>query len=604
MKNDEGFNNFIRFSDQKDYIENRLYQEEWVTVYQLKKIEESDYMNDICFYSCLVSEERKKKDYKKDSQWIMKIDSGRPFISHKEPLNLINQVKQKLFRRLIGKFYQSNLLWKPEQLKKNSITFKIKIFFFNQLSFLFNYEKQVEKYQRFSEEGIEPLVHIRYFNNYSSYIEISEEFRHYFNLYEDRNKNIFLSSDENGNPIEVIKVIDNDRKREVQIKKKYLNEFLFVKKMWLCIQFDHRRWVNQSLLKESIVQSYQSPDGSFIYSLNSGNNKFAWNGKIFIRFMGKKFIKYKKPKFLWYEKEKKYEEFSFIDENGEEEIFTCEESKLANLYGKNKDSPNYLTLISFCKDVLKKYYDKPDQYSVSDRHLKCEGFWSMEIDILNNRVSVFLGDLSKLPYKEQKYWRSYNITEKARISRVNWERSFECKFTETDRPDFLFKKRYHNFNENWNKKYEWFFFKPLSEKDKSCFDSLRIPLDEEQQEFDNQVQNLTKIFIESINIKEIKKTFLEEYEKNSKTIDILEQCLKVKDSPMIRFLRNLQKLRSKGSAHIETDKEYIKVLDYFKNLEGIKQSDSKIEIFSQILIRCIWTISFLERCFFNDKDSK
>ena len=561
--NKEEFNNFIRFSDQKDYIENQLYKEEWVTVYQSKKTEKNGYTDDICFYPCLVNMERKKSDYIEFSDWIMSMNSGQPsIVEYSIPLNFIGKVKQKLFS------YKT---------------------------------KNIKKYERFSEKGIEPLVHIRdFFNNYPSYIEISEEFRHYFNLYEDKNKSIFLSSDSSGNPIEVIKVFDNEKK--VEIKKKYLNEFLFVKKIWLCIQFDHRRWFKEKLEKP-VNEKFQSEDKNFTYSLNSENT----GEESFTILTGRKFIEYKDVKFLWYEQEKKYEEFSFINENGDEKIFTCEESKLANNFGKNKDAPNYLTPISFRKEVLKKYYDKPSQYSVSDQSLKCGFLWLIQIDIQDDCVMVFLGDLSKLPYEEQKYWRSYNIIEKAKISRVNWERSFQCLPTETDRPDFYFKKRYKQFNTKWNEKYNWFFFKSLSEKDNHCFNSLRIPLDEEQQEFDTQIQNLTKIFIESINIKEIKKAFPEKYKEDSKTIDILEQFLKVKNnkiSPIIEFLRKLQKLRSKGSAHIETDKEYIKVLNYFKQLERIKKPDSKIEIFSQILIRCIWIINFLERYFLSDKDSK
>ena len=115
------------------------------------------------------------------------------------------------------------------------------------------------------------MVHIRLFDNYPSYIEISEEFCHYFNLYENRNKNVFLSSDESGNPIEVIKIVDDNEKKEVLAKKKYINEFLLIRKMWLCVQFDHRRWFKETL-EESIHESFQSEDGNYIYSLLRKNS--------------------------------------------------------------------------------------------------------------------------------------------------------------------------------------------------------------------------------------------------------------------------------------------------------------------------------------------
>ena len=617
--NEKEFNDFIHFSDQKEYIKNQLEKEEWITVYQLEKQEENGYTNDICFYSCLVSEERKKKDYRKDSNWIMTMDSGRPgIVEHYSTLNFTDRIKRFISHNFFKEFYMNDLMWgtlpyekeklNQERRKKNPKTlitkYEIKRFLFKKTKDLLKHEsKKIRQYYRFGEEGIEPLVHIRNFNrsNFPPHIEISEEFRHYFDLYEKRDKNVFLSSDESGNPIEVIRISGSNEmnNEKVQIKKKYINEFLFVKKMWLCVQFEHRRWFKEKLEK-SINEKFQSEDENCTYSLNSGST----DEKSFTILMGRKFIKYKDVKFLWYESERKYEEFAFIDENGEEKLFTCEKNKLANFFGKNKGSPNHLTPISFKKEVLKKYYDKPKQYSVGDGCLSCEGFWSMQIDIMDDRVSVFLGDLSRLPYEEQKYWRSHNITETARISRVNWERSFEGKFTETDRPDFFFKNKYKEFNQRWKKKYGWSFFKPLSEKDKHCFDSLRIPLNEEQLEFDTQIQYLTKVFIDSINTKEIKKTFPTLYKKDSKTIDILDQCLtakKIKLNPMIEFLRSLQKLRSKGPAHIETDEEYTKALNYFKQLKGTKKPNSRSGIFSEILIRCIWTIRFLTEYFLKKK---
>lgn len=516
--NKEELNSLIEFTDQKDYIENTLGKEEWITVYQKEKQENNNYTDDLCFYSCLINEERKRRD-RQDSSWLLLIDDTE------------------------------------------------------------------------SNEELAPLVHIRTFRNRPSYIEISEKFRHYFDLYEDKNKNVFLSFDASGNSIEVIKVIDNDKKREVQIKKKYINKFLFVKKMQLCVQFEHLRWFKEPLEK-SANKNFQSEDGNYIYSLNSRNG----SNQFFSKFRGRRFIDCKNFK----EQEKKYEEFSFINETGDEKSFTCEEDKLANNFGKNKNSPNHLTPISFRKDVLKKYYDKPNQYSVSDGYLECEGFWFMRIDIQDSRVMVFLGDLSKLPYEEQKYWRSYNLIEKIEISMARWERSFQCNSIETDQPDFLFKESYKEFNRKWKGKYGWSFFKPLSEKDKHCFDSLRIPLNEEQSEFDTQTQYLAKLFIDSIDVTKLKETFSANYEQKSKTIDILEQCLNSKNirvSQMIEFLRKLQRLRSWGPAHIKKDQDYKQVLDYFKQLKGIEDPNKKTEIFSEILIICVWTIRFLTENF-------
>ena len=597
--NKKEFNDFIHFSDQEDYIRNHLWNKEWITVYQRKDLIKNGYKDEICFYSCLVSEEKKDRLHRNPGNWTHRMGSGKPgIIEYDKPLNFIGHIKKKLFSTFLKKIYISNYLWTPEQLKKRATRkFKIKNFLYHILQFLIKHKtKEIKEYKRFNEDGIEPLIHIRRFEsgNYPSYMEVSEEFRHYFNLYErhiDHKNKVFSSVDE-----KVIKIIDN-KDREVKIKKKYLKEFLYIKKMWLCIQFDNRRWITTEL-DQKITESFCSGNGEYLYSLNSGNTDYE-DKKTFIRFIGRKFIKYKNTDFLHYEQEEKYEEFSFIDGNGEEESWTCEKDKLADFSGKNPEAPDYLTLVSFRKDVLKKYYDKPNQYSVGDGYLDCAGAWSMEMDIQDDRVVVFLGDLSKLPYLEQKYWKSYNIIEKATISAVNFERSFECKWAETDRPDFFFKKQYKIFNGKWKEKYGWLFFKPLSNEDRYCFDALRVPLNEEQSEFDNQIMYLVKIFIESINTKEIKKELPKKYELNNKSIDALKMFLKSKDIEnvrMIEFLKNLQKLRSKGSAH-RKNKDYEKTLNYFKKLKGVQNLESKIQVFSQILVRCMWTINALNDLF-------
>lgn len=117
------------------------------------------------------------------------------------------------------------------------------------------------------------------------------------------NKKEFLSFDESGSPIEVIKIVDDDIKKEVQIKKKYIKDFLFFKKMQLCVQFDHLRFFKEPLEK-SVNKNFQSEDGNYIYSLNSKNE----SNQFFTKFLGRKFIDCKNFK----EQEKKYEEFSFI----------------------------------------------------------------------------------------------------------------------------------------------------------------------------------------------------------------------------------------------------------------------------------------------------
>ena len=311
--NEKEFNDFIMFSDKKEYIKNQLEKEEWITVYQLEKQEKNGYRNIISLYPCLVSEERKKKEYRKDSSWIVTMDFGRPgIVTYYSNVNFTDKIRRFISFKFFKEFYMNDILWgtfpyekeklNQERRKKNSKTlitkYEIKRFLFEKTKNLIKHKsKKLNQYYRFGEKGIEPLVHIRDFerSNFPRYIEISEEFRHYFDLYEDKNWNIFLSSDKSGNPIEVIKIFNDSKMNDekVQIKKKYLNEFLFVKKIWLCIQFQYSRNFKEKLT-ESINEEFQSKDKNLTYCIKSGNPL----GKHFTRFRGRKFIKYKDINFF------------------------------------------------------------------------------------------------------------------------------------------------------------------------------------------------------------------------------------------------------------------------------------------------------------------
>ena len=95
------------------------------------------------------------------------------------------------------------------------------------------------------------------------------------------------------------------------------------------------------------------------------------------------------------------------DDQGKPVKYTCNPDLLANYFGANPDAPHYLTAVHFRRDVLSKYYDDPQMYSVEDGYLRCASLWGLDIDNdHDDRVVVFLGDLGqKLPSAERDHWR-------------------------------------------------------------------------------------------------------------------------------------------------------------------------------------------------------
>ena len=284
----------------------------------------------------------------------------------------------------------------------------------------------------------------------------------------------------------------------------------------------------------------------------------------------------------------KFEKFKFKNKQGKIIEFTCEESKLANFFGANPSAPNFLTHIFFKKEVLDKYYNKPSKYSVRDGYFSYGNKWGINID--NNAsgcVMVYLGDLGRLPHKEQQYWKLYNIL-KGSASPTSFKRDFQAEFCSPIEPALFFKERIELFNGKWKKKFGWGLFKPLNKEDEHHIKTLRVP-DNEQKEFDEVVLSLNKLVSDSLNVADMKKDL--SFEKEDKSIAILKKYLeqkhKVSFPQMIEFLKDLQNLRSMGSAHRKGN-------DYKKAYEKFDKGNLS-KTFENILIKSVTMLNTIER---------
>ena len=312
--------------------------------------------------------------------------------------------------------------------------------------------------------------------------------------------------------------------------------------------------------------------------------------------MGKKII-FPRPKqtcgFWPYEKPRNYIDYIIgVDENGEEKSFTSDPEKLGNYFGANPKAPHYLTPVFFKKEVLHKYYSDPSRYRIENSRLECGYLWGLSLDLDHkDYVMVYLGDLGRdLPESEQIYWRSYNVATDEKISRSSFLRDFLNCSESPEIADIRFKNLYKSFNKSWENKFGWCFYLPLESGDEYNLDNLRIPLNENQEEFDHQVLSLNKLLVDSINEKQLSKSFSKT--EDMKGIKKLEEWCKVKGivgyEPKISFLRNLQELRSAGTGH-RKGKSYKKIEKVF----GLDRYSLK-DVFDDILKAGIEYLLFMQ----------
>ena len=206
------------------------------------------------------------------------------------------------------------------------------------------------------------------------------------------------------------------------------------------------------------------------------------------------------------------------------------------------------------REVLVKYYSEPDRYTITDGTLSCLNLWYCPIDNdLESHVVVLLSDLGQyLPYAERLHWRQFNVPPEGKGSETLVKRSFMVEEAKPKSADLVFRHYYVTLISKWEKALGWSLYLPQSSNDEYLIDTVRVPLTNAQSEFDEQISHLTKLLIDSLNEEELA-TRAVNLPKGAKGISKFEGFLRATRFPQVEsivgFLRNLQSLRSAGSAH-------------------------------------------------------
>ena len=209
---------------------------------------------------------------------------------------------------------------------------------------------------------------------------------------------------------------------------------------------------------------------------------------------------------------------------------------------------------------MKKYYDTPSKYDVDSTSLSCGNYWYIEIDVNDkNLVQVYLGDLSCLPYNEQLHWRHYNTLPDGGITQSRRNRDFYGQFVDSADIMFQFRKSLTKFQQKFESKFKFKLFLPLKPNDTFVDQSIRIPLNNEVNEFEQQILYLAKLLPDSINTNSIIKSednidpsLIKLGKKN-----LILECFLTSNSLNTNIVSNLHKIqniRSTGVAHRKGDK--------------------------------------------------
>ena len=463
--------------------------------------------------------------------------------------------------------------------------------------------------------GSEPLVIGRQFSKMKeNYFEISEEFRLFHNLYHDKETNTYIKIDEAGNDVKVVLVKSN----EVQIRLKEIRQFLAIKEMYLSMLFEFNEYSEYSLqqLELSEVKREFRRDGLMCWKRGcSGDARYqGFQSNSWLR--GRRLIEpltKSKSGLGDFAEEPKYVEFIVdVDDNGNEIYHTCAPDKLGDYPGEKSNAAWKLTPVHFRKQVLDRYYNEPNKYTVKDSRVEC-GMWGLKIDNHDfDKVCVFLDDLGiSLPHAEQLHWRAYNIPPEGGVSETFYRRMVLGERASSNQPDHLFKQSYEQLQKACDECLGWQLLKPLGPGDEYRFQHLRVPTVDEESHFKGLVSDISSLLIERLNEKRLKGLIPNDQQKDIKRgIGRLEYVLEAQAvtgaEKHIVFLRSLWGLRTtRSSSHLEIldDKRYERASAHF-DLENLDCQEAFAKILEEAVEFLDFLISTVRSGKFNDKNDE
>lgn len=424
-------------------------------------------------------------------------------------------------------------------------------------------------------EGVEPIVLIQNHHGIKNEMlpQLSEEFRLYHNLWANATGTTLIKVKDDGTE-EIVAEISPSL---VRVRTSYLKQFQAARQLDLLLFLDSVEYFPE--LPDPPEHMREDLQGDDYYFFLGSGTAFTKDGP-FSRLNGKRVLP--PPPIersgIWPFEDPDDEYPEFIvgeDDHGVAVRFSCDPDQLANYFGANPDAPHYLTPVFFRREVLQRYYEDTDRYSVEDGYLRCGGLWGCQID--NNhpeQVMVFLGDLGRdLPAIERSYWKTFNLAPTDKMSRTAFSRSFLAIGADPEAIDLRFKSAYARFNRTFEAAHGWRLFKELHEADEHVLLRLRVPLNESQSEFEDQILGLTKLLVDALDEKAIVKE-AGKGDADEKGLGKFDRWLEMHGYPQrerdMVFLRRLQRLRSKITAHRKS-KDYEEVL---RN-EGVNASLSQ-----------------------------
>ena len=267
-----------------------------------------------------------------------------------------------------------------------------------------------------------------------NYYEFNQIVTHPLDLHWSEKHNSYCRTDEQGDEIEIVKIINHNDVSLILVRRKVFEKLLYLGDWCLVRYFSFIRFNAESPSYDSFTREVYEPKEY------EAKFKIIRCRDEYVEFRGAQIERPRTPKaqlLSWRvsdneeEIEKKYAEFIVHDWKNKKILknYSIDPKNFANYFTKS-DLPFETSPIFFKAEVLDKYKNNPDKYELQERTISCRGGWYLETYDINqyNQVHTYAVYLARLPYKEQLHWLQYNEAPKGDISKRAFQTDFEAKF--------------------------------------------------------------------------------------------------------------------------------------------------------------------------------
>ncbi|HEC35296.1 MAG TPA: hypothetical protein ENI39_02035 [Anaerolineae bacterium] len=293
---------------------------------------------------------------------------------------------------------------------------------------------------------------------------------------------------------------------------------------------------------------------------------------------------------------KQYASFIALDwKHGVVAECSCAPDDLGN-YFVESDLPFQISPAFFRPEVILKYKQDPDKYTVEERTITCRGTWSVRYDINKaGQVHVYLRDLGNLPYEEQLYWKSFNEEPKAGISERAYKTDFLAEWYGEYDPLHSLKRVLSQFP----LALQFGIERPIwsAPEGRNPFSRLAYVVTDSKKEWEDQILELSRVTIDRLSKKNIRKVAkaLGCDDPSLGSLKLLRLCLASLEvaqeviEEVVGPLEMLWHLRSSGIAHFG---DSVPDVDLGKHYAGLLASiDNSMRMLAEFVEQHYFDIS-------------